>query len=65
VKGKKFLRHMIRRIVGAAFAIASRNTLHEQDIIKALQTQQVNYEFPTAPAQGLLLYEIEYKKLKD
>ncbi len=59
--GEKFLRHMVRRIVGAALAIASRTSLDEEDIKKALDAQLINHELPTAPAQGLLLYEITYE----
>ncbi len=63
IQGKKFLRHMIRRIVGAALAVASRETISEDDIKKALVTKKINHELPTASAQGLLLYEIVYKDI--
>ncbi len=60
-KGKKFLRHMIRRIVGAACAVASRESMTTADITTALATKTINHALPTAPAKGLMLYEIIYK----
>ena len=61
VTGRSFLRHMVRRIVGAALAVAQREALSLDDIIHALQTGKTNCQLPTAPAKGLLLYEIRYK----
>jgi tRNA pseudouridine38-40 synthase len=61
IRGKNFLRHMIRRMIGAAFAVASRESVTQEDIKKALATGTVHYELPTASAQGLMLYAITYK----
>jgi tRNA pseudouridine38-40 synthase len=61
ITGEKFLRHMVRRMIGAALAVASRESITLEDIITALATRTVNYELPTAPAQGLMLHEIRYK----
>lgn len=63
--GKKFLRHMIRRIIGAALAVASRQTMQSAAIIESLHTKKMNAEFLTAPAQGLMLYEIVYKDINE
>lgn len=62
VVGQKFLRHMIRRIVGAAMAVALRDEISEDVIIRALETKMTNHELPTAAAKGLMLYRIEYAK---
>lgn len=62
VIGKSFLRHMVRRMIGAALAVAQRESILLDDITHALQTGQTNCQLPTAPAKGLMLYEIEYRK---
>ena len=62
VKGKKFLRHMIRRMIGAALMV-SRDVLKPSDITYALKTGNIKYEMPTAPAQGLTLFRIKYKRI--
>jgi tRNA pseudouridine38-40 synthase len=61
VIGERFLRHMVRRIVGAALAGATRESITAQDIRNALERRAFNCELPLAPAQGLLLYKIRYK----
>ena len=60
VMGKSFLRHMVRRIIGASLAVAQRDTLSLDDIVHALQTGHTNCQLPTAPAKGLMLWGIEY-----
>ncbi len=62
VVGKAFLRHMVRRMIGAALAVAQRDTVSLEDITKALHTGESNFALPTALAKGLMLYKIEYKK---
>lgn len=74
VKGQKFLRHMIRRIVGAALAVASSYAKATKDRLKneqqyTLQSLQdimdarnPRHTLPNAPAQGLMLYKIKYGK---
>ncbi len=62
VKGPGFLRYMIRRIVGACLEVASRDTLTIDDLKKALDEKNPSQLLPTAPAKGLLLYKIVYKK---
>jgi len=61
VEGSSFLRHMIRRIVGAALHIASKPHLSVQVIKNMLATQKIIKLLPTAPAKGLCLVCIEYK----
>ncbi len=60
VTGEKFLRHMVRRIVGAALAVASRENMSVDLVKEVLASKDPNNVLPTAPAKGLLLYKIEY-----
>lgn len=60
VKGPGFLRYMIRRIVGACLAVASKEQFSCQDISVALAQKNPAQILPNSPAKGLLLYEIEY-----
>ncbi len=61
VEGKKFLRHMIRRILGAAvwYATDAKHSLHV--IKKALRGSPTKEQLPTAPAKGLILHKIVYR----
>jgi tRNA pseudouridine38-40 synthase len=65
VIGEKFLRYMIRRLVGAAFAVGANENLnslnHLCDILHACDP---HHSLPTAPAQGLVLRKITYKNEK-
>lgn len=61
IKGPGFLRYMIRRIVGACLEVASRDTMSPDVLKKALEQKNPLQLFPTAPAQGLCLLEIEYE----
>lgn len=58
ITGPKFMRYMIRRIVGACLEVASRSTLSEHDILKILQAKNPQHTLPNAPAKGLMLYKI-------
>ncbi len=60
VKGPGFLRYMIRRIVGACLAVASKDEFSCQDIVIALEKKDPAQILPNSPAKGLLLYEIKY-----
>lgn len=60
VRGKRFLHHMVRRIVGASLKIASRDDRFVDEITQALEKRKINHRFPTAPASGLLLCRIIY-----
>ncbi len=61
VKGPGFLRYMIRRIVGAALAVASKDQFTCEDISIALAKKDPAQILPNSPAKGLLLYEIKYE----
>lgn len=63
VTGKSFLRHMIRRIVGAAFEIARRPNRSCQELKQLLFVPQNIQNLPTAPAKGLCLESITYQQL--
>ncbi len=62
-KGKSFLRHMIRRIVGSAITLASTKT---KNITSDTELKNIFFELNpsklllTAPAQGLCLKQIDY-----
>lgn len=62
VVGEKFLRHMVRRMVGAALAVAIRERMSPSVIQEALASGRMNTDLLTAPAKGLMLQEIEYRK---
>lgn len=61
IKGKGFLRYMIRRIVGASMQVALGQKSIEQ-IKKALAIPDARQDLFTAPAAGLMLYNIIYEK---
>lgn len=60
IKGEKFLRYMIRRMVGAAVKIAADDTLSTDLIRTTLAKKDPSHELPNAPACGLTLMNIEY-----
>lgn len=60
IQGKSFLRHMIRRIVGAAAYVAGKNQDGLSCIEAALYHQKRVVEFPTAHACGLVLESVFY-----
>ena len=63
IKGKSFLRFMIRRIIGASLALASSKELTIADLQKLLSGERECVKLLiTAPAQGLCLESIEYEK---
>jgi len=62
VKGPRFLRYMIRRIVGAAIEVASRDNLPINYLQEVLDEKDPEQTLPNAPAKGLLLYKIRYGK---
>lgn len=61
VKGQKFLRHMIRRIVGASLSVASKNNHTLEFLQQVMAARNPRHTLPNAPAQGLMLYKIIYK----
>lgn len=62
VKGQKFLRHMIRRIVGASLHVATKGIYALPLLQKVMAACNPAHTFPNAPAQGLMLYKIRYKQ---
>ena len=62
IKGKSFLRYMVRRIVGACLEIASRDNLSLNDLDRILNDKNQCHILPNSPAKGLLLYKILYNK---
>jgi tRNA pseudouridine38-40 synthase len=60
IKGKSFLRYMIRRIVGACVAVATSPDLNLEDIKKVLAQKNPCHTLPNAPAKGLILEQIVY-----
>lgn len=61
VKGPKFLRYMIRRIVGAALESASNNNISIDFVKEILQAKNPAHSLPNAPARGLTLHQIDYQ----
>jgi tRNA pseudouridine38-40 synthase len=64
VKGKSFLRYMIRRMVGASLYVASHTYLPVDYIRTVLQACNPEHQLPTAPALGLFLNSIRYNEEK-
>lgn len=61
VTGPAFLRHMIRRIVGAALTVAYQHNTPISALQDALTKKSPVQILPNAPAHGLLLYKIKYR----
>ncbi|HSW75486.1 MAG TPA: tRNA pseudouridine(38-40) synthase TruA [Candidatus Saccharimonadales bacterium] len=61
IKGKSFLRYMVRRIVGACLEIASRDGLSLNDLQDILSKQNPCHTLPNAPSKGLVLEQILYE----
>jgi tRNA pseudouridine38-40 synthase len=59
VRGRSFLRHMVRKIVGALLEVG-RGRLQPSDIPKLIELRDRTQSGPTAPPQGLCLASIEY-----
>ena len=62
VTGHSFMRHMVRRVVGAALAVATRQDMPAGYPIEVLRAGDPNNTLPKAPAHGLLLYKIRYQE---
>jgi len=60
VKGKSFLRYMVRRIVGACLTVASSSDITLEDLKRVLEMKNPGHTLPNAPAKGLLLERIVY-----
>jgi tRNA pseudouridine38-40 synthase len=59
VRGKSFLRHMVRKIVGALLEVG-RGRLRPGDIPQLLELRDRARSGPTVPAHGLCLLSVEY-----
>jgi len=64
ITGHSFLRYMIRRIVGAALAVATDSHLTFDYLRAMLAGNKQNKLFLSAPARGLLLHSIEYQDIQ-
>ena len=62
VRGARFLRHMIRRIVGAALQVATQPHLTVAMLTTIRDACDPDHVLVKAPPQGLLLYKISYIK---
>jgi tRNA pseudouridine38-40 synthase len=59
VRGRSFLRHMVRKMVGALLEVG-RGRLQPSDIARLIALRDRTQSGPTAPPQGLCLASIEY-----
>jgi tRNA pseudouridine38-40 synthase len=59
VRGKSFMRHMVRKIVGALVEIG-RGKLAPENIPELIALRDRSKSGPTMPAQGLCLESVEY-----
>jgi tRNA pseudouridine38-40 synthase len=59
VRGKSFLRHMVRKIVGALLEVG-RGRIQPSDIPWLLELRDRARSGPTVPAHGLCLFSVEY-----
>lgn len=58
IQGERFMRYMVRRIVGACLHVAAHPTLQPDDLQTALLQKNPQQLLPNAPAKGLTLYKI-------
>jgi tRNA pseudouridine38-40 synthase len=59
VRGKGFLHHMVRNLVGT-FLLVGKKTLKPEDVTRILGARNRSAAGATAPASGLYLVEVEY-----
>src|SRR5262249_39471173 len=59
VRGKGFLHHMVRNLVGT-FLLVGNATLKPEDVIVILKAKTRSAAGATAPASGLYLVSVEY-----
>ncbi len=64
IKGPSFLTHMIRRMVGACFDVATSKSSIER-ITDALASKNPDHNLFVAPPEGLLLHGIKYSPKED
>jgi len=61
LKGKSFLRYMVRRIVGACLEVALCSDARLDDLKVILEKKNPRHTLPNAPAKGLFLEQIMYE----
>lgn len=61
MKGKSFLRYMVRRIVGACLEVALCSDARLDDLKAILTLKNPRHTLPNAPAKGLFLEQIKYE----
>jgi tRNA pseudouridine(38-40) synthase len=59
VRGKSFLRYMVRKIVGTLVDVG-RGKFHPEDVARLFEMRDRSKSGPTMPPQGLCLAEVEY-----
>jgi tRNA pseudouridine38-40 synthase len=59
VRGKSFLRYMVRKMVGTLLDVG-RGKLHPEDIARLYELRDRSKSGPTVPPQGLCLLAVEY-----
>jgi len=64
IRGKSFLRHMVRKIVGALLEVG-RGRVHPSEIPRLLELCDRTRSGPTVPPQGLCLLSVEYPDRTD
>ena len=62
VKGPRFLRYMIRRLVGASMQVASNAHINVAILNEVMQQKNPEQTLLNAPAKGLMLYKIRYQE---
>ena len=62
VKGPKFLRYMVRRIVGSCIQVASNSKLKVEYLREVMLQKNPENTLLNAPPKGLMLYKIQYEK---
>jgi tRNA pseudouridine38-40 synthase len=62
VRGKSFLRYMVRKIVGTLVDVG-RGKFHPEDMTKLFEMRDRSKSGPTMPPQGLCLEEVEYPEV--
>jgi len=60
ITGRKFMRYMIRRIIGSAVYAASHPGVGVASFQEVFFSRSPRHQFPTAPSRGLLLRKIMY-----
>lgn len=59
VRGKSFLRYMVRKIVGTLIEVG-KGKLHTDDVLRLFELRDRSRSGPTVPPEGLYLVSLEY-----